>query len=158
MKDKKGHSKASSPFLNQVRDAIRLKRFGLSTEQTYLYYIHCYIFYWGKRHPATLGREEVRTYLSHLALDKKVAASTQHVALAALMVYNEVLELDLGHVEDVLRAKRSKRLPVVLTRLEVKRLLAELERTHDKHLLELSLLYGAGFDGSPAPARGRCGH
>lgn len=146
MSSKGLYSKASSPFLNEVRETIRLKRFSLSTEQTYLHYIHEYIVFNGKKHPSALGRDHIRAYLSHLALEKHVAASTQNVALAALMfLYKDVLEVDLGHIEDVVRAKKPKRLPVVLSRSEVKALFAELERSHAKHQLELGLLYGSGL-------------
>lgn len=140
------YSKSESPFLNEVRIAIRLKRFSLSTERSYLYYIHDFIVFSGKKHPRDMGQDEVRAYLNHLALSKQVAASTQNVALAALLfLYGVVLDRDLGHVADVVRAKRPKRLPVVLTRSEVMRLFAELERRSSPYLLELKLLYGSGL-------------
>lgn len=139
-------SKEDSPFLNQVRDAIRTKHLSLSTERSYLYYIHDYIIYHDKKHPTALTREDVKTYLTHLAVDKKVAASTQNVALAALLfLYKVVLERDLGQIENVVRAKRPKRLPVVLSRAEVKRLFEELALSEAKHQLELKLLYGSGL-------------
>ena len=88
----------------------------------------------------------MRAYLTHLAVDKNVAASTQNVALAALLfLYKEVLEQDLGQIEKVVRAKRPKRLPVVLSRDEVKRLFKSLKDSGQNHQLELLLLYGSGL-------------
>ena len=82
-------------LLDRVRQAIRLKHFSLKTEKSYLYYIKDFILFHNKRHPREMGVEEIRAYLSHLAIDRNVAASTQKVALSALLfLYRQVLELD----------------------------------------------------------------
>ncbi len=102
-----------------------------------------FILYHQKRHPREMGVDEIRQYLSHLATDGKVAASTQNVALCALLfLYRQVLAIDLPFIENIERAKRPKRVPVVFTPQEVRRLLANL---HGTHLLMASLLYGAGL-------------
>lgn len=140
------YSKETSPFLNHVRRTIRIKRLSRSTEKSYMYYITDFIFFHGKRHPGVLGENEVRDYLSHLALEKHVAASTQNVALAALLfLYKDVLRKDLGHIAEVVRAKRPKRLPTVFSRDEVRRILAALEEDEPFYWLILTLLYGSGM-------------
>ena len=140
-----GFSKDDSPFLNEVRRAIRTKRLSLSTERSYLHYIIDYIYFHDKRHPETLGEAAVQAYLSHLALEKQVAASTQNVALSALLfLYRQVLGLELGLV-DAARATRPKRLPTVFSRDEVARILTALEDEPPPYGLILSLLYGSGM-------------
>lgn len=130
-------------FLHQVREAIRLRHMSIRTEEVYLHRIRQFIVFHGKRHPATLGVEEIRAYLSHLAVEGNVAASTQNVALAALLfLYRDVLRTDLPYIDGVERAKRPSRVPTVFTRGEVKALLAHLDGTH--HLMA-SLLYGSGL-------------
>ena len=138
-----GFSKDNSPFLNEVRRVIRVKRLSLSTERSYLHYIIDYIYFHNKRHPEALGEAEVQAYLSHLALEKQVAASTQNVALSALLfLYTQVLDRELGTI-DAVRAKRPKRLPTVFSRDEVTRILTALEREPHPYGLILSLLYGS---------------
>jgi site-specific recombinase XerD len=96
-----------------------------------------------KRHPQEMGVDEIRTYLSHLATEKKVAASTQNIALSALMfLYRQVMQVDLPNIDDVVRARQNRRLPVVLTRDKVKKLLANMEGVE---CLVASLLYGTGM-------------
>jgi len=130
-------------LLDQVRTVIRVKHFSLSTEKAYVTWIRRFILFHGKRHPQYLGEEEIRQFISHLAVDAKISASTQTVALSALLfLYREVLKKDLPHVENIERAKRSKRLPVVFTRNEVQAVLARLNGT--PHLIA-SLLYGSGL-------------
>lgn len=130
-------------LLDQVRQAIRLKHFSLKTEKSYLYYIRDFILFHQKRHPAEMEVEEIRAYLSHLAIAKRVAASTQTVALSALLfLYRQVLHIDLPYIEDIERAKRPQRVPVVFTRSEAQAILGYLEGTH--HLIA-SLLYGSGL-------------
>lgn len=132
-----------SPLLNQVRHHLRLKHYSIRTEEAYLSVIRRFILYHQKRHPKEMGADEIRQYLSHLATDEQVAASTQNVALAALLfLYREVLQIELPLVEGVERAKRPHRIPVVLTTKEVKRVLAQMSSTH--HLMA-SLLYGSGL-------------
>lgn len=130
-------------LLDRVRAAIRLRHYSIRTEEAYVNVIRRFILFHGKRHPKEMGVGEIRQYLSHMATDENVAASTQNVALAALLfLYREVLEIELPLVEGVERAKRPQRVPVVLTSEEVRRVLAELSGTH--HLMA-SLLYGAGL-------------
>lgn len=132
-----------SPLLEQVRTAIRLRHYSIRTEEAYINFIRRFILFHGKRHPREMGAHEIRQFLSHLAVEGHVAASTQNVALSALLfLYREVLQIELPLIEGVERAKRPKRVPVVLTRDEVERVLAQLEGTH--HLMA-SLLYGAGL-------------
>jgi site-specific recombinase XerD len=133
----------SSPLLDQVRAAIRLRHLSLRTEQAYGLAIKRFILFHGKRHPSELGVPEIRAYLTFLAVDQQVAASTQNVALSALLfLYREVLQVDLPGIDGVQRAQRPTRLPVVFTRSEVKAVLAQLNGT--THLMA-SLLYGSGL-------------
>ena len=112
-------------LLDQVREAIRLKHFSYRTEEAYVGWIRRFVLFHGKRHPREMGTLEIRTFLSDLATNGKVAASTQKQALAALLfLYRVVLGLDLPSVDGVMRAKGPVRLPVVLTREEVRALLA----------------------------------
>ena len=107
------YSLSESPFLKEVRRTIRLKHMSRSTEKSYLYYIVDYIRFHDKQHPQDLGVEEIRAYLSSLATDKKVAASTQNIALSALLfLYRQVLQVNLPHIDNIERARRPKRLPV----------------------------------------------
>ncbi len=129
-------------LLDQVRDAIRLKHYSYRTEQAYVGWIKRYIYFHGLRHPADMGAPEVEAFLTHLAVKKNVAASTQNQALSALLfLYREVLHRDLGPV-DALRAKRSRRLPTILTKEETLRLIACLSGTHQ---LMAKLIYGSGM-------------
>jgi integron integrase len=130
-------------LLEQVRSTIRLCHYSIRTEEAYVNIIRRFILFHQKRHPKEMGVDEIRQYLSHLATDNNVAASTQNVALAAILfLYREVLGIDLPLIEGVERAKRPQRLPVVLTPEEVQRILAHITGT--QHLLA-SLLYGAGL-------------
>ncbi len=130
-------------FLEQVRTVLRLKHLSLRTEDSYLSTIRRFIEFHGKKHPATLGPEAVRDYLSYLAVEQHVAASTQNVARNALLfLYREVLGTEAPAVTDVAPARRPERLPAVLTRAEVKAVLSHLE---GPSLLMASLLYGAGL-------------
>ena len=130
-------------LLQQVHEAIGRLHYSRRTEETYVHWIKRFIFWSGKRHPATLGEAEVTAFLSHLATELNVAAATQNQALAALLfLYKQVLGRDLGWFDELVRAKRPVRLPVVLTRGEVAALLAQLSGVH---WLMASLLYGAGL-------------
>jgi integron integrase len=130
-------------LLEQVRERLRVKHYSLRTEQAYLGWIRRFILANGKRHPRDMGGVEVERFLTDLATRRNVAAGTQNQALAALLfLYREVLAMDLPWVEDVVRAKRTRRVPVVLTREEVRRLLAQLE---GRDWLMAGLLYGAGL-------------
>jgi integrase len=118
-------------LFDQVREVMRLKHYTLRTEQTYLEWIKRFIFFHQKRHPREMGALEVKAFLTDLAVRGKVAASTQNQALNALVfLYRQVLDLSLGEIGEYARAKRPKRLPVVLTREEVQRLLATMKDTY----------------------------
>lgn len=130
-------------LLDQVRQTIRLKHFSLKTEKSYIHYIRGFILFHNKQHPKDMGEAEIRAYLSHLAVEKNVAASTQTVALSALLfLYRQVLQIDLPCIDEIERAKRPEHLPVVFTRSEVKQILLHLDGVH--HLIA-SLLYGSGM-------------
>ncbi len=130
-------------LLDQVRTLCRLKHYSIRTEQTYVDWCKRYILFHHKRHPKEMGAAEVRAFLGHLAVHGKVAASTQNQALNALaFLYHQVLQQDLGELGAVVRPKRPQRLPTVLSRPEVQRLLANLDGTYR---LIARLLYGTGM-------------
>jgi len=130
-------------LLDQVRAALRLRHYSLRTEQAYVDWVRRFVVFHGRRHPAELGAEEIGAFLTDLAVGREVAASTQNQALSALVfLYREVLKLPLAWVDEFTPAKRPVRVPAVLSREEVARLLAELESTP---LLIVQLLYGAGL-------------
>ncbi len=113
-------------LLEQVRDVVRRRHYSIRTEQAYVHWIKRFILFHGKRHPRQMGAREVEAFLTHLAVAQKVSASTQNQALNALVfLYHQVLLLkELGTIENVERAKRPVRLPVVLTVEEVRAVLA----------------------------------
>jgi integron integrase len=126
-----------------VREAVRLRHGSRSTEKSYVGWIRRFILFHGKRHPVEMGAPEVTRFLSFLAVQGKVAASTQNQALSALLfLYRHVLHHDLPWLDDVVRARGPKRLPIVLTRDEVRAVIAEL---HGTPRLMATLLYGSGL-------------
>ena len=130
-------------LLDQVRTAIRVKHFSLSTERAYVGWVRRFILFHRKRHPKDMGEDEIRQFISHLAVDARISASTQTVALSALLfLYREVLKQELPYVKNIERAKPANYLPVVFTRNEVNLVLAGLDGT--THLIA-SLLYGSGL-------------
>jgi integron integrase len=130
-------------LLDQVRTKILLKHYSIRTERAYVDWIKRFILFHHKRHPASMGAPEIRAFLSHLAVEGRVAASTQTQALSALVfLYREVLNRDVGALGEVERAKRPERLPMVFSRAEVRAVLAHLD---GQHWLMASLLYGAGL-------------
>jgi integron integrase len=130
-------------FLEQVSRAIRLRHFSHRTEEAYVMWARQFILYHGKRHPSEMGEEEVRAFLTHLAADRKSAASTQNQALNALVfLYREVVRRPLGDIGEWARAKRPQRLPAVLSLQEVQRLLDAMEGTPK---LMARLMYGTGM-------------
>ena len=139
-------SPSSTPkprLLDQVRQAIRTRHYSYMTEKAYVGWVKRFIFFHDKRHPAEMGEAEIAQFLSSLATDSHVSASTQNQALnAILFLYHEVLGKEIGYVGGVVRAKRPKRLPVVLTKEEVKKVLGSLSGTP---WLMTMLLYGAGL-------------
>jgi len=130
-------------LLDRVRQALQTRHYSRRTEKTYVAWIRRYILFHRKRHPAEMGAHEVTQFLTSLAVERRVAASTQNQALAALLfLYREVLEQNLPWLDDVVRARRPERLPVVMTRDEVRAVLHHLEGI--PRLLAL-LFYGAGL-------------
>lgn len=130
-------------LLDQVREAIRLRHYSYRTEQQYVAWIRRYILFHSLRHPRELGGQHVESFLTYLAVERHVAAATQAQALAALLfLYKHVLNSGLPWLNSVVRATRPKRLPTVLTRIEVRRVLAHLE---GPCALVASLLYGSGL-------------
>ncbi len=130
-------------LLDQVRMVIRTKHYKYTTEQTYVAWIKRYILFHGKKHPTDMGEKEVREFLSYLAMDKNVAASTQNQALNAIVfLYKHVLDLPLGDFSQFDRAKRPKNLPTVLSIPEVRAILSHLS---NENLLIANILYGSGL-------------
>ncbi|HXI04044.1 MAG TPA: integron integrase [Candidatus Saccharimonadales bacterium] len=136
-------SRPRTKLLDQVRNALRARHFSARTESSYVGWIRRYILFHGKKHPAGMGPEEISVFLSALATRGRVSASTQNQALSALLfLYKDVLRQPVPWMSDIIRAKRPKRLPVVLTREEVRRVLDELGGTPR---LMATLLYGSGL-------------
>ena len=130
-------------LLDQVREKIRLRHYSIRTEDTYVSWIKRYILYHKKRHPNEMGKAEIEAFLSHLALDRKVSASTQNQAFNALLfLYRHVLDKDIGDDINAIRAKKPKRLPTVMTREETIRVINALSGVHQ---LMAKLLYGSGL-------------
>ena len=130
-------------LLDEVRTVCRMRHLSIRTAQAYTNWIKRYIFFHQKRHPRDMGESEIRQFISHLAVDGGITASTQTVALSALLfLYRDVLKLDLKYVANIERARKPKRLPTVFTREEVTRIFANLEGTH---WLIAGLLYGSGL-------------
>lgn len=130
-------------LLDQVRDAIRVKHYAYSTEKTYVYWAKRFVLYHNKRHPLEMGEKEISEFLTYLAVEENVAASTQNQALSALLfLYREVLRKDLDLPLELVWAKGPKRLPTVLTKEEVQQVIAQLTGVHR---LIVQLLYGSGL-------------
>ena len=125
--------------------AIRTRHYSRRTEQAYWHWTRQFVLWAGKRHPLEMGAPEIGQFLSHLATERDVSASTQRQALAALLfVYREALQVDLPWVDGIVRAKQAQRLPVVLTRDEVARLWRQIPQSSVRGLV-LRLLYGTGM-------------
>jgi integron integrase len=130
-------------LMEQVQDAIRLQHYSYKTEKSYVGWIRRYIFFHDKRHPKDMGSAEIEAFLTQLAVEEKVAASTQNQALnAILFLYKEVLKQDLDLKVDAVRAKSSKYLPTVLTKDEVFAIIKQLSGVYQ---LLIKLLYGTGL-------------
>jgi integron integrase len=144
------HATVSSPssapkhkLLDQVRQAIRIRHYSYRTEKAYIHWIKRFIFFHNKRHPVEMAEAEIAGFLSSLASDGHVSASTQNQAFNALLfLYKEVLNKKIGLIEGVVRAKRPFRLPVVLTKDEVKKV---IDHMNGVPRLMAILLYGAGL-------------
>ncbi len=130
-------------LMDQVRDVLRVHHYSLRTEQSYLHWVKRFILYHGKRHPREMGKNEIAGFLTHLAVQKNVSASTQNQALSAILfLYKKVLNIEPDWIEGVVRAKLPKRLPVVLKRDVVMKLLNQLSGTQK---LLAFLIYGSGL-------------
>lgn len=133
----------ASKLLGEMRDELRARHYSPRTEVAYCRWVARYIRFHGMRHPAEMATSEVNAFLTHLAVAEKVSSSTQTQALSALLFfYRNVIGYELGDLDGLIRARKPLHLPVVLTRLEVKALLAEMGGTE---WLMASLLYGAGL-------------
>jgi integron integrase len=130
-------------LMDRLRAEIRLRHYSIRTEETYVDWARRFILFHGKRHPKDMGADEVTAFLSHLASERNVSASTQNQAKSALLfLYREVLGTGLPWLDEVIAAKTPRRLPVVLTQTEVRRL---LDATSGTMGLMVSLLYGTGM-------------
>ncbi len=130
-------------LLDQVRDAIRVKHYSIHTEDAYVDWIKRYIIFHDKKHPRDMGGPEIKTFISHLAVDKNVAASTQNQALnAILFLYKHVLDIELNLKLDSVRAKKTGALPTVLTKDETKQVIGLIPSSHQ---LMAQLLYSGGL-------------
>lgn len=138
------HTAPSKPkLLDQVRNAIRVKHYSFRTEEAYTDWIRRFILFHDKRHPDSMGEEEVAQFLTHLAREGNVAASTQNQALNALLfLYKEVLKQEIGWLQQVERAKKPPKLPVVLSRDEVRQIFVHLKGMPK---IMAGLLYGSGL-------------
>lgn len=138
-------AKAVPSLLTQVRVAIRTRHYSPRTEEAYVQWVRRFIRFCGLRHPRELGPSDVTRFLSSLAVDANVSASTQNQALAAIVfLYRDVLNMPVGWLSTLVRAKRPRRVPVVFTREEVRRLLAQLQG-RARPALVVELLYGSGI-------------
>jgi integrase len=142
--ERQAGTRSSSPrLLARVRNAARMRHLSERSEEVYVGWIRRYVHFHGKRDPAELGVPEFRAFLSHVTVQRKVAASTQNQAYSAVRFLNlKVLDVKLPPIENVRSARRPRRLPVVLTMEETRRVLAELKGVHS---LVGGLLYGSGL-------------
>lgn len=130
-------------LLEQVRERCRVKHYSIRTEKSYSHWIRRFILFHHKRHPKEMGKLDIEAFLSHLAVEGNVTPSTQNLALSAILfLYREVLEIKLPWMDDVIRAKKKTRIPVVMTPNEVQRVLANME---GKYWLMASMMYGTGM-------------
>lgn len=134
---------AKPRLLDQMREIIRLHHYSMATERVYLHWVRRFILFHGKRHPDVMGKKEIEGFLTHLAVNRQVAPSTQNVALAAILfLYSKVLVVELPWLDEVVRAKPKRRIPVVLNTPEVASL---LKNCRSSQLLPVSIMYGAGL-------------
>ena len=130
-------------LLDRIRETMRLKHMSIRTEEAYVYWIKQFILFHNKRNPETMGAPEIRSYLSHLAKDKDVSASTQNLALNSIMfLYTHVVKKEIGSLKEIERANRPKRLPIVFSQNEVLIILSTMKETPQ---LVAGLLYGSGL-------------
>jgi integron integrase len=132
-----------SKLLDEVRGLLRVRHYSYQTERIYLHWIRQYIFFHNIKHPSEMGAAEIEAFLTDLAVEKTVSASTQNQALSALLfLYKEVLRVDLPWLEKFTPAKKSSHIPIVLTKEEVKLIINQLKGTN---WLIANLLYGSGL-------------
>jgi integron integrase len=132
-----------SRFLQEVVEQIRVRHYSRRTEETYIHWIKRFIYFHNKRHPNEMGEKEVAQFLSDLAVRQNVAANTQNIALNALVfMYRNVINSPLQDIHGVVRAKKPQRLPVVLTKLEVAKILSRMK---GQNWLIACLQYGSGL-------------
>lgn len=137
------HRRQPPRLLDQVRNAIRLRHYSIRTERAYVKWIRTYILFHGKTHPAQLGTRHVGAFLSYLAIERNVAASTQNQALCAIVfLYRNVLDMELGEIGNLVFAKRPQHVPEVFTKDEVSQVLKKMRGWQG---LMVWLMYGAGF-------------
>ena len=130
-------------LMERYRREMRARHYSRRTEQTYSRWVKRFIYFHGMRHPEKMAEPEINTFLTHLAVEKKVSASTQNQALSALLfLYRHVIGVGVGDLGNVIRARKPKHLPVVLSREEVKAVLSHL---HADKWLMVSLIYGTGI-------------
>ncbi|MCG8075364.1 MAG: integron integrase [Candidatus Thiodiazotropha taylori] len=130
-------------LLEVVRQRMRLRHYSIRTEKSYIHWIRRFVRFHNRRHPKELGKQEIEAFLTHLAVDRKVSASTQNQAFNALLfLYREVLELKMPQLDSVRRAKKPKQLPTVLSPDEVRQVLSHLD---GKYWIAANLLYGSGL-------------
>lgn len=135
--------KSKPKLIEEVKNYLRLKHYSIRTEEAYVNWIKRFVIYHNKRHPIEMGDKEIREYLTKLAVEDKVAASTQNQALCAIIfLYKEVLKKKVGELEDMVWSKKPKKLPVVFSKDEVKSVLNNLEGTD---WIISNMLYGAGL-------------
>lgn len=130
-------------LLDEVRDLIRVKHYSIRTEEAYIYWIRNFILFHNKKHPSDMGASEIKKYLTWLAVSKKVAASTQNQALNALVfLYKHSIKKDFGDLLNVVRAKKPKRIPTVLSHSEVKKIISASQGVYQ---IIMGLFYGSGM-------------
>jgi site-specific recombinase XerC len=139
----RGAAPSLAPLLEQMIAALRVRHYALRTEQAYVDWVKRYVRFHGGASPQAVGARGIEAYLEHLAVNQNVAASTQNQALSALLfLYREVLGIEIDKLGQITRARRPKRLPVVLSRSEIRRILGAM---HGTHRLMAELLYGTGM-------------
>ncbi len=135
-----------SELIDQLQRALRARHYSRRTEQAYCLWVRRYVRFHGLRHPADMAEPEINAFVTHLAVTEHVSASTQTQALSALLfLYRHVLHRRVGELHELVRARKQPRLPVVLSREEVRAVLHELDRDDRQSWLIASLLYGAGL-------------
>lgn len=130
-------------LLDQLRHAIQVRQYSSATEQSYVGWIRRFVLFHNKRHPRDMGKQEVEAFLTHLAVNRGVSPATQNLALSAILfLYQKVLGIDLPWLDDVVRAKPKRRVPVVLSVHEVQSLISHCTSTQ---ILPVQMLYGSGL-------------